>query len=154
MICLCNADGLVKVWSTAALLSSEAEADAGAPKLLGVLSHHTGQCHIVRWSPTGRCVCVVLVCVCACKPKTRRARGCRLLASAGNECDVLLWELREGPPASTVKFGAPVSDGTPGAGGGEDGMAPIEHWAVAATCRGHTLGVCAYVLSACLCSQL
>ncbi|GAA5862936.1 hypothetical protein JCM8547_003626 [Rhodosporidiobolus lusitaniae] len=46
-------DSLVRVWSTAPVLSEAVEKDDNVPKLLSTLASHTGPVMAVRWSNTG-----------------------------------------------------------------------------------------------------
>lgn len=71
--CMFRADGAVRVWSLAPVLSATDESNPGKPKLLAALKEHQAAVQVVRWSPSGR-----------------------LLASGAGDCFVKLWGLRPG----------------------------------------------------------
>lgn len=75
-----RADGSVKIWPTAPLLSDKLESVAALRSPLFVGSSHQGAVHVVRWSPSGR-----------------------WLASGGEDGVVLIWARM---PGGSLSFGS------------------------------------------------
>lgn len=95
-----NDSGRVVIWNLAPVLSVEAECDKSVPKILCQLDNHLACVNCVRWSVNGV-----------------------LLASGGDDKEIMIWKKGKGP--SAVFGNAGITKAT-------------ESWRCTATLRGHT----------------